>query len=150
MKQSGHEWHKKLNNYVTKKRAYNTKADPCVYVFGKNEKRVIMITYVDDIILASESLKKLNEIKYMLKTEFEITDLEIKEILGIKIDKNELTGSIRLSQEKYTNELVARFNMQNAKMVSTPTESNTKISKEMQPLNNKERKEKPYRELIRS
>ena len=39
--------------------------------FGKNEKRVTMIIYVNDIILASENLKKLNEIKYMLKAEFD-------------------------------------------------------------------------------
>ena len=81
-----------------------------------------------------------------------MTDLgPIKEILGIKIDRTKLTGSIRLSQKKYTNELVARFNMQNAKKVSTPIESNAKISKEMRPLNEEERKEmsgKPYRELV--
>jgi hypothetical protein len=33
-----------------------TPSDPCVYVFGENDERVIIIIYVDD-------LERLNEVK---------------------------------------------------------------------------------------
>ncbi|CAK9816458.1 Retrovirus-related Pol polyprotein from transposon TNT 1-94 [Anthophora quadrimaculata] len=152
LKQSGREWYKKIDSYITVQGARRTEADPCVYVFGNDENRVIMVIYVDDIILASKNMKKLIEIKDLLKSKFEMTDSgPISEILGIRIERNGETGSIKLSQARYIEGLIAKFNMQNAKVVSTPMESNIKISKEMGPSNEEERiemKKKPYRELI--
>ncbi|CAK9833808.1 Retrovirus-related Pol polyprotein from transposon TNT 1-94 [Anthophora retusa] len=120
LKQSDREWYKKIDSYVTEQGARRTEADPCVYVFEKDENRM--------------------------------TDLgPISEILGIKIERNGETGSMKLSQTRYIVGLISKFNMQNAKVVSTPMESNTKISKEMGPSNEEgriEMKKKPYRELI--
>lgn len=112
LKQSGREWYKKLDKYVTSQGARRTEADPCVHIFGANNDKVIMISYVDDIILASKDKNKLNEVKYKLKSKFEMTDLgPISNILGIKIERNGGTGSMNLSQENYTKELIYRFNM---------------------------------------
>jgi len=75
----------------------------------------------------------------------------IHDILGVKVKQEGQTGSIFLSQEKYVDELLARFNMEDAKIVSTPIEQNIKISKEMGPNSEAEReeiKDRPYRELI--
>lgn len=152
LKQSGREWYKRLDKFVTQQGGCRNEADPCLYVFGKNEKRVIMIIYVDDIILASKDLKELNTVKRKLKSEFEITDLgQITDILGIHIEREGETGSIKLSQEKYINDLLKKFNMNSAKTVSTPIESNTKITKDLEPKDDEERKQmknRPYRELV--
>lgn len=61
------------------------------------------------------------------------------------------TGKIRISQSKYIKELIEKFNMEYAKAVSTPIESNLKITKEMCPTTENERQEMangPYRELV--
>ena len=154
LKQSGREWYKTFDKYVTNNGGKRTMADPCLYVFGEGDNRVIMLIYVDDIILASKRIEKLETVKTKLKTAFKMVDLgPIHDILGINVERQGLTGSIRLSQRKYTEELIAKFNMENAKTVSTPMEVNTKITKEMSPKSEEERAEmsnRPYRELVGS
>jgi len=61
-----------------------------------------------------------------------MTDLgKISNILEIQCEGE--TGKIYLLQQKYVDELVQRFSMRNAKIVSTPIESNLKISKQIYP-----------------
>jgi len=83
---------------------------------------------------------------------FKIADLgPIHDILGVKVKREGQTGSIFLSQEKYVDELLAKFNMEDAKTASTPIESNIKITRDMDPNSEGEREEmknRPYRELI--
>ncbi|KAH0816989.1 hypothetical protein GEV33_005802 [Tenebrio molitor] len=113
-KQSGREWYKKLDGYMKNNGGRRTPSDPCVYVFGENDERVIIIIYVDDLTLASKKLEKLNEVKKNMKSEFKMKDLgPINNILGIHIQRNG-TGKIHLFQERYVEELIAKFNMQDA------------------------------------
>jgi len=71
-KQSGRQWYKKLDGYVTNNGGKRTAADPCVYIFGEGDKRVIVIIYVDDLILASKEIKELEQIKSKLKSAFKM------------------------------------------------------------------------------
>lgn len=152
LKQSGREWYKKLNSYLVENGGECTPADPCVYVFGKGENRVIIIIYVDDLILASKTLQKLESIKAKLKSAFKMVDLgQISNILGINVHREGDIGPIHLSQEKYVVELLKKFNMEDSKTVSTPIESNFKVTKDMCPASEDEKREmssKPYRELV--
>lgn len=119
-----------------------TSADPCVYVFGKKEERVIVIIYVDDIILASKELSRFEYVKSKLKSTFKMTDLgQVNNILGINEQREGATGRMHLSQEKYIEELLEKFNMKHAIIVSTPTDTNLKITKEMSPTTEEERQE---------
>ena len=54
LKQSGREWYKKLDDFILKIGGKRTPADPCVYVIGGGEDRVILVIYVDDLIFASK------------------------------------------------------------------------------------------------
>jgi len=154
LKQSAREWYKRMDEFVTQQGGRRNEADPCVYVFGEKERRVILIIYVDDVVLASKDLEELNIVKQKLKSELEIQDLgQITDILGIHIEREGATGCIKLSQEKYVYDLLEKFNMNSAKSASTPIESNTKITKDLGPKDDEERKRmknRPYRELIGS
>jgi len=75
LKQSNREWYKKLDSYITETGGKRTSADPCVYVFGKNEERVIVIVYIGDLILASKELSRLEYIKSKMKLMFKMIDL---------------------------------------------------------------------------
>lgn len=154
LKQSGREWYRRLDEYVTQQGGYRNDADPCLYTFGKHEKRVIMTVYVDDMVIASKDINELNNVKRKLQSEFEIQDLgQITDILGIRVEREGKTGSLKLSQQKYVQELLEKFKMTLAKTVSTPIESNTKITKELGPKNEEERQQMkncPYRELVGS
>lgn len=152
LKQSGREWYRTLDKYITSSGGKRTTADPCMYVFGEDDDRVIVLIYVDDLILASKKIEKLDFVKSKLKSAFKMVDLgPIHDILGINVERQGLTGSIRLSQKKYIEELKTKFNMENAKTASTPLEANAKVTKDMSPKSENERSEmknQPYRELI--
>jgi len=80
-----------------------------------------------------------------------MTDLgTISNILEIKVQHEGETRKICLSR-KCVNELCDKFDIRNAKTVPTPIESNVKISKEMRPKTEAEKREmeeRPYRELV--
>lgn len=149
LKQSGR--YNKIRKVITSKGGTRAAADPCVYTFGEGDRRVVMI-YVDDLILASKSIKELEFVKMQLKSEFKIVDLgAVQDVLGINIKREGQTGSMFLSQKKYVQELLKKFNMENVKTVSTPLEPNTKITKKMCPKTEAEHsqmKNRPYRELV--
>ena len=152
LKQSGREWYKKLDSYIMEIGGKRTSADPCVYVIGENERRVIIIVYVDDLILASKKMDRLEDVKLKMKSMFKMVDLgQINNILGISVQREGATGRIHLSQKKYVEDLIEKFDMEQAKAVSTPIEPNLKITKEASPSTEEERPEmrnRPYRELI--
>ncbi|KAG7199892.1 hypothetical protein KM043_014338 [Ampulex compressa] len=87
-----------------------------------------------------------------MKLMFKMVGLsQINNILGISIQCEGATGRICLSQKKYVEDLIAKFDMEQAKAASTPIEPNLKVTKEASPSTEEERQEiknRPYRGLI--
>ncbi|XP_022869102.1 uncharacterized protein LOC111388579 [Olea europaea var. sylvestris] len=60
-----------------------------------------------------------------MMNEFEMTDLGVmKYFLGIQVKQSK--GEIFISQEKYTEDLLKKFHMENCKSISTPMAANDK------------------------
>eukprot|EP00253_Pinus_taeda_P015073 PITA_15073 len=71
----------------------------------------------------------IENFKTIMKEEFEMTDMGLlRYFLGIEVDQNE--NGIFISQAKYVNEVLGRFNMQECKAAITPTIMGLKLSKE--------------------
>ena len=74
-----------------------------------------------------------------------------KQILGMKIIRDKANGTLKLSQPVYVKKVLNRFNMNEAKLVSTPLGSHFKLSKEQSPKTEKERdhmSKVPYAQLL--
>ena len=56
-----------------------------------------------------------------------------KKILGMRIIQDRKIRTLNLSQSKYINKVLKRFNMQDAKVVSTPLASHFRLTKEIFP-----------------
>ena len=56
-----------------------------------------------------------------------------KQILGMRITRDRKNRTLNLSQSEYIKKVLKRFNMQDAKAVSTPLASHFKLTKEMCP-----------------
>ena len=66
-----------------------------------------------------------------MKEEFEMTDMGLfKYFLGIEVEQDE--SEIFISQEKYVNEVLERFNMQESKAAITLTVMGLKLSRGQQ------------------
>eukprot|EP00253_Pinus_taeda_P011503 PITA_11503 len=64
-----------------------------------------------------------------MKEEFEMTDMGfLRYFLGIEVDQNE--KGIFISQARYVNQVLSRFNMQECKATITPTVMGLKLSRE--------------------
>lgn len=129
LKQAGRKWYEKLDSYMTSVNLKKTATNPCVYVDADNNSDVIIIVYVDDLLIGSKSLGKIEEVKTSLKAKFKMKDLgEIKNILGIHVDRDKHTGEMRLSQRLYIENLLKRFDMENCNSTTTPLEPNEKFT----------------------
>ena len=62
-------------------------------------------------------------VKKQLSENFEMKDLgPAKQILGMRISRDRSKGILNLSQEKYIEKFLSRFNVENAKTRNTPWE----------------------------
>ena len=115
------------------------KVDHCCYVKFFDNSYIILLLYVDDMLIAGSSIEKTNDLKKQLSKQFAMKDLGVaKQILGMRIIRDKANGTLKLSQSKYVKKVLIRFNMNEAKSVSTPLGSHFKLSKEQSPKTEEE------------
>jgi len=149
LKQSGQAWQYKVNKRLKEIELSASEIEPCVYNGIINGHNVIIVVYVDDLLLASKSIEVLNKVKLELSQFFKIKDVgPVSEILGMQIERDDGTGSTKISQRKYIKEIIERFGMSSCKSASTPLPSGIKLIRGTETLDEKsELQDKPYREL---
>ena len=109
---------------------------------SKDGKRTILIVYVDDIILTGDNLVKIERLKHVLATEFEVKNLEkLRYFLGMKVARSK--KGISVSQRKYILDLLAETDMLGCKPNDTPIEAGRRSEDDGSPVD-KER----YQRLI--
>eukprot|EP01018_Ginkgo_biloba_P016352 Gb_05792 [translate_table: standard] len=90
---------------------------------------MIVCTYVDDLIYIGNNENMLREFSVAMKSEFEMIDLGlINYFLGIELTQN--SDGTFISHEKYANDILKRFRMQNSKTTITPIAMGVKLSQE--------------------
>jgi len=81
---------------------------------------IFLLLYVDDMLIVGNHLSYVNELKSLLSKEFDMKDLgPTKKILGMEIHKDRKSRQLWLSQQGYVERVLDKFNMSNAKLVST-------------------------------
>ena len=94
-------------------------ADPCLYIFqGENPRDFLALAlYVDDILIIDNNIKIREDLTKKMKQKFKIVDLgRANWILGTRITYTE-TGSIKIDQEKYLQEILERYGMKDFQAV---------------------------------
>lgn len=148
LRQAGRQWYAKLNEVLRGLGLSPSHGDPCLYYSGHAETFTLLVVYVDDILFFSHDSGRVEELKKGLARHFRVKDLGLaRQCLGIEINQNR--KGISLTQRKYTEDILQRFNMGESKSVSTPAESNQKLYTDNRQKNGDTRKP-PYRELIGS
>ena len=96
-------------------------ADYCCYVKFFGNSYIILLLYMDDMLIARSSIEEINNLKKQLSKQFAMKDLGVvKQILGMRIIRDKTNGTLKLSQSEYMKKVLSRFNMNEAKPVSTP------------------------------
>lgn len=149
LKQAGRQWNLKLDDTLKKFGLRKSKMDPCIYF--NNDSSLIVAIYVDDLLIFWKDRSVLDHMKKALNTSFKMKDMgEAKVCLNINI--NQTDGKIELDQSSYIKKVLQRFNMENCNPISTPSDSNQKLSINMN--DGDDEKEKinsiPYQEAVGS
>ena len=99
------------------------------------------------MLIASKSMSKILELKMELSKEFEMKDLgNAQRILGMEIQRDRKQRVLRLTQTQYIEKVLSRFGMENAKPVATPLGSQFKLSRDMCPTSDENKRDmcNPY------
>ena len=104
--------------------------DRCVYLKTVQDKLLILALYVDDVILATNSLQLLKGERENLMKRFAVKYLgEAKFCLGIQIIRRRKEGKMLLLKKSYLQNLLEKFGMEYSKPISTPQDLSMKVSK---------------------
>ena len=96
-----------------------------LYIMTNDHGDILVVhLYADDFIFTGNRASMFEDLKRAMTQEFEMTDIRLMSYyLGIKVKQSK--EGIFISQERYTREILEKFNMINSKPVTTPIEIET-------------------------
>ncbi|XP_017408641.1 uncharacterized mitochondrial protein AtMg00810-like [Vigna angularis] len=124
LKQASRQWFEKLSTFLTSVSYIQSKSDHSLFIKGTPTGFTALLVYVDDIILAGNSMTEISHIKSLLHNRFQVKDLgELKYFLGLEVARSK--KGIHLSQRKYALDILEETGMLSCKPCSTPFLSDT-------------------------
>ena len=134
LKQSPRLWGEKLWAALKELGFRKAYSDPSLYIFDRDNIRVIVPVFVDDITLASQSADALDIFVAELAIYFKLRDLgPTSLLLGVEITRDRAKRSIHLSQKQYILNKLNEFDMADCKPVGTPMLPGLKLSSDQCP-----------------
>src|SRR4051812_46243645 len=153
LKQSPRQWYKKFDSVMIRAGYRRCESDSCVY-FLQGKDPTYLLLYVDDMLIVTRSKAQVQKVKAQLKKKFDMKDLgEARKILGMEITRDRSTDALWLSQENYVLKVLERFNMTEARPVTTPLASHFRLSSGQCPQSPGEEEEMsqvPYASVVGS
>ena len=129
LKQSPRCWNYTLDAHLKSMGYVQSTSDPCIYTSAEGETSIIGV-YVDDFVIAAETTEKIKEIKTALSQKFEVKDLgELHYFLGVLVIQNHKNGTVWIGQPTFTETILQKYGMGEAKSVKTPVSVNSKLLK---------------------
>ncbi|XP_057975461.1 uncharacterized mitochondrial protein AtMg00810-like [Malania oleifera] len=103
------------------------KSDSSLFIKTTPSAFIALLIYVDDVIIASDSIDHINEVKKFLHDSFTIKDLvELKYILGLEIARS--AKGIAISRRKYALDILQDSGFSGCKPANFPMDSTLKLS----------------------
>jgi hypothetical protein len=116
LKQASRQWNIKFDETIKKFGFKENIEDNCVYVKFNKGKFISLILYVDDILLASNDVRLIQETKDIFSSNFDMKDLgEASYVLGIQIHRDRRNGVLSLSHKAYLEKILKKYNMHASK-----------------------------------
>ena len=152
LKQAGKKWYDTLCDSLASVGFRRSMADPAVFYVHDGNDVVILFIHVDDTTVTGSSSRLIEEYEQRVGKIFNITHLgSVSWLLGLAITRDRTKRTLSMSQEAYINSIVRRFNLEDAKPLSTPIDANTRLLKDDCPMSTEgkqDMKNVPYREAI--
>eukprot|EP00253_Pinus_taeda_P010922 PITA_10922 len=119
LKQAPRAWYYHLDKYLHQQGFSNGLADSNLNIKIDNDKLLILVVYVDDIIFGSNEEAMSQNFALVMQKEFEMSLLgELTYFLGLQVQQNR--DGIFLSQTKYLKQILKKYGMEDSKPICTP------------------------------
>src|SRR6266702_993052 len=127
-------------------------SDHGLYIYLRDDVRILMPVFVDDITLACKDGAKIYSIIQELSKHFKLQDLgPTTQLLGLEIHRDCPNLHLSISQSQYISNLIDEHGLNNSKPVSTPLNPGTRLSTSMCPQTDAEASEMcqyPYISIV--
>lgn len=134
LKQSPRNWNAVIDAWMISYGFDVSEADPCLYVKRYDSEVLIVLVWVDDLIIAGNSIYLIEKFKSAISNRFKMKDLGcLHRILGMEIKRNRAKRELFITQKAYIETLLKRFQMDACKAVGTPAEGYLPRDKEAGP-----------------
>ena len=121
LKQSGRNWNGMLHNHLCENHFEQSGVDNCVYVRHVDDKMIVIVIWVDDLIIGASTDLLLCETNNMLKDKLKMKDLgKLSHFLGVDFEQGD--GYVKISQKEYIHKVLERYGMSDCKPRYTPSE----------------------------
>ncbi|KAI3510711.1 hypothetical protein L1887_17844 [Cichorium endivia] len=126
LKQSPRAWYETLSTFLVSSGYGRRVIDPTFFVRSHQNNIMIVQVYVDDIIFGSTNQAMVDEFAKVMTDKFHMSmNREINFFLGLQIKQTK--RGIFIHQEKYKNELLKKFSLENCSTTKVPISTNHKI-----------------------
>lgn len=110
IKQGPRIWSKKLNDELSKLGFTRLECDHSVFLFERDDVKLIVPVHVDDLVIASKSKRAIEVFKNELSKVFKIRDLgPTSVILNIKLERDRTKRTITLNQTHYIDSIISEY-----------------------------------------
>lgn len=149
LKQSPRRWNIRLDKFLRQYGFVKATSDPNLYILQEGDQYMLLLVYVDDLLLATNSKQLMDKTKVWLKSEFEMQDIgEPTYCLGMEIKRNRKQRTLTISQSKYIYDSMKKFGMQSAHGVATPISTGVKLTKVTNEAELKASEQLPYKQVV--
>jgi hypothetical protein len=146
LKQALRAWYECLRDFLITNGFKVRKADPTLFTKTIAKDLFICQIYVDDIIFGSTNKSSCEEFSRIMIQKFQMSMMgELKYFLGFQI--KQLQEGTFICQTKYSQDILKKFGINNAKPIKTPMGTNGHLDLDM---GGKSVEQKVYRSMIGS
>lgn len=143
LKQSPRCWNKCFGQFLTGLGFKASESDPCLYIRENKGRKLLIVLYVDDGLIAATDLQDSKLFIEQLKAKFKISTGDVSCFLGLEIECHS-DNSITVSQKGYARKILQRFGFDQCKPVATPMLKDS----EFQKLEDGKEPDFPYRQAV--
>ncbi|CAI5955394.1 unnamed protein product [Closterium sp. NIES-64] len=124
LKQAPRAWYHKLEDTLLAGGFKKSECDHSLFLLQEKEHFLMLLVYVDDILLFSESCAMIERVEEMLEMQFKCSKMgDVKYYLGMHVERDLDKGVLRLHQRKYCEGLAEKYGLQNGGKPATPLPS---------------------------
>lgn len=151
LKQSPRVWNCKFNDFLLKFGFTRSQHDPCVYHRRREEEILVIVIWVDDGLVCSNSKTAIAEVLAFLGENFEMRTLPTDRFVGLEIERIREEKKLFVNQVGFIEKILSRFNMSDCNPKSMPANPHVRLSKEMCPSTRTEKaamETVPYQQAV--